>query len=84
MCFRGFRRGHWWLWWALLSAGSIAYLATIIVHWQVGYTSLKHLIPAYAGLGILWAGCALSREQLCWQDVLDLDGRTGASDPNNT
>ncbi|HSG69335.1 MAG TPA: hypothetical protein VLA12_02915 [Planctomycetaceae bacterium] len=64
----GFRRGHWWLWWALLTAGSVAYIATIIVHWQVGYTSLKHLSPAYAGLGMLWLGCALSREQLCRQE----------------
>ena len=61
----GFRRGHAWLWWALMLAGSTAYLATILVHWQVGYTSLHHLLPAYGGLGLLFAGGALSRQHLC-------------------
>ena len=33
----GFRRGQAWLWWALMIAGTIAYTATIAVHWTVGY-----------------------------------------------
>lgn len=61
----GFRRGNFWLWWALMAAGSVAYVATIAVHWHVGYTSLKHLLPAYGGLMMLLAGGALSREHLC-------------------
>jgi hypothetical protein len=61
----GFRRGNFWLWWALMAAGSVAYLATIAVHWHVGYTSLKHLLPAYGGLVMLIIGGALSREHLC-------------------
>jgi dihydroorotate dehydrogenase len=52
----GFRRGQAWLWWSLMLAGNVAYLSTMLVHWNVGYHSLKHLIPAYSGLGCLWAG----------------------------
>ena len=52
----GFRRGQAWLWWALMVAGSIAYVATIAVHWTVGYHALTHLLPAYGGLALLWAG----------------------------
>jgi dihydroorotate dehydrogenase len=52
----GFRRGQAWLWWALMLAGNIAYVSTFLVHWGVGYHSLKHLLPVYGGLGGLWAG----------------------------
>ena len=52
----GFRRGQAWLWWALMLAGNTAYCATILVHWVVGYDSMKHLLPAYGGLLWLWAG----------------------------
>lgn len=61
----GFRRGHAWLWWALVTAGSIAYIATILIHWHVGYTSLHHLLPAYAGLAMIALGGAFSRPHLC-------------------
>jgi dihydroorotate dehydrogenase len=63
----GFRRGHAWLWWALMTAGSIAYFTTIFVHWHVGYSSLKHLLPAYGGLALLVIGGIVSRPHLCWQ-----------------
>ncbi|MEQ8791933.1 MAG: hypothetical protein RIC55_37095 [Pirellulaceae bacterium] len=52
----GFRRGQAWLWWALMIAGDIAYIATIAVHWTVGYHALMHLLPAYGGLALLWLG----------------------------
>jgi hypothetical protein len=61
----GFRRGNAWLWWALVTAGTIAYIATICVHWHVGYTSLMHLLPAYAGLAMIAVGGALSYGHLC-------------------
>lgn len=61
----GFRRGNAWLWWALVTAGTIAYVATICVHWHVGYTSLMHLLPAYAGLAMIAVGGALSYQHLC-------------------
>lgn len=61
----GFRRGHAWLWWALMTAGSVAYVTTILVHWHVGYSSLKHLLPAYGGLAMLVSGGVLSRPHLC-------------------
>lgn len=64
----GFRRGQAWLWWALVSGGSIAYLCTITVHWCVGYTSLKHLLPAYFGLLGLWIGGALTFPHLVAQN----------------
>ena len=48
----GFRRGHAWLWWTLVIGGSFGFSCTIWIHIQVGYTSLKHLLPAYGGL--LW------------------------------
>ncbi len=60
----GFRRGTAWLWWAILLAGSVAYVSTIAVHLAVGYTSLKHLLPAYAGLGVLFLSSALSHAYL--------------------
>ncbi len=60
----GFRRGHAWLWWALVLGGTIAYGAAIAVHWHVGYVSLKHLIPAYSGMTTLWIGAILCREHL--------------------
>lgn len=64
----GFRRGQSWLWWALMIGGSIAYLCTILVHWAVGYNSLKHLLPAYGGLAWLWVGAALSYSHLVAPD----------------
>ncbi|MFN0054303.1 MAG: hypothetical protein ACKV0T_19175, partial [Planctomycetales bacterium] len=50
----GFQRGQAWLWWGLMSAGTLAFCATILVHWRVGYNSLMHLLPAYIGLEWLW------------------------------
>lgn len=52
----GFQRGQAWLWWALMLGGTVAYGATILVHWVVGYDALMHLLPAYGGLALLWAG----------------------------
>ena len=84
----GFRRGQAWLWWSLVVAGHIAYVATIGVHWHVGYLSLEHLIPAYAGLLLLWIGGALSYPYLCqrdaeherlWQEILGRARESGAS-----
>ena len=49
-------------------AGTIAYMATIVVHWAVGYTSLKHLLPAYGGLAWLWLGGVLSYQHLVGRD----------------
>ena len=52
----GFRRGQRWLWWSLMLSGTVAYVSTMLIHWEVGYHSLKHLLPAYGGLLWLWAG----------------------------
>jgi dihydroorotate dehydrogenase len=56
----GYRRGAAWLWWALQIAGLFAYLATIGVHWSVGYLHMEHLLPAYGGLALLELGSLLS------------------------
>jgi len=55
----GVRQGETWLWWMLAIAGSVGYVATLIIHLHVGYTSIDHLAPAVAGLGLLWLGLAL-------------------------
>ena len=71
----GFRRGAGWLWWALLIAGLLAYGSTIAVHHAVGYTSLKHLLPAYGGLLALLIGSWLSAP---W--MLDRPAVSGSKD----
>jgi hypothetical protein len=55
----GVRKGETWLWWMLGLAGTIGYALTLMIHLHVGYTSLDHLAPAVAGLGVLWLGLAL-------------------------
>jgi len=64
----GFRRGQAWLWWSLMLAGNVAYWATMLVHWKVGYDSLMHLLPAYGGLLLLWTGGGLSYRHLAARD----------------
>jgi hypothetical protein len=64
----GFRRGHTWLWRAVMAAGTIAYLTAIAVHMNVGYTSHKHLLPAYGGLVWLWAGGLFSYPYMAGRD----------------
>ena len=64
-CLWGWQQGRSWLWWGLLLTGNTAYLMTIVIHWYVGYTSLRHLLPAYGGLTVLWVAMALSRQWMC-------------------
>jgi dihydroorotate dehydrogenase len=52
----GFRRGAVWLWHSFLWSGLAAYAAAIGVHYVVGYVDIGHLLPAYAGLGLLLSG----------------------------
>jgi dihydroorotate dehydrogenase len=61
----GFRNGERWLWWTLLIAGIFPYASTIAVHGAVTYISLKHLLPAFAGLGLFLLSMALSYSYLC-------------------
>jgi dihydroorotate dehydrogenase len=61
----GFRRGSAWLWWSLLIGGVIAYAAAIGVHYAVGYLSVKHLLPAFGGLGLMLLGLAFAYPFLC-------------------
>jgi dihydroorotate dehydrogenase len=64
----GFRQGERWLWWAFLAAGVPAYLAAIGVHFEVGYTNLWHLTPAFAGLTVFVLGLVLSYPYLGQKD----------------
>jgi len=64
----GYRQGARWLWWTLLAAGIPSYASAIGVHLLVGYTNLWHLAPAFAGLGIFFAGLGLSYPYLCQSD----------------
>jgi dihydroorotate dehydrogenase len=66
----GFRRGAAWVWWSLTLAGMIAYSATIAVHLAVGYTSFRHLLPAYGGLAAIAAGSLLTAPFLLRQKKL--------------
>lgn len=61
----GFRRGNRWLWRALMAGGSLCYLMTLWIHWKVGYVSVRHLIPVYLGLAMLWTSGCLSYKHLC-------------------
>jgi hypothetical protein len=61
----GFRNGSAWLWWSMLIAGVSAYAAALGIHYTVGYMSLVHLLPAFAGLGLLLLGLGLSYSYLC-------------------
>lgn len=65
----GFARGERWLWWSLMLAGTFAYSATMQVHWAVGYHDPKHLLPAVAGLALLWAGGAASYAYVAGPDL---------------
>jgi dihydroorotate dehydrogenase len=65
----GFARGERWLWWSLMLAGTFAYSATMQVHWAVGYHDPKHLLPAIAGLALLWAGGAASYAYVAGPDL---------------
>jgi dihydroorotate dehydrogenase len=56
----GFRAGAGWLWWALLWAGNLAFGAAVGVHFVVGYTSVLHLAPAFAGWALWWCALGLS------------------------
>jgi dihydroorotate dehydrogenase len=60
----GFRNGSARLWWTMLVAGVSAYAAALGIHMTVGYTSFKHLLPAFGGLGIFLLGLGLSAEYL--------------------
>jgi dihydroorotate dehydrogenase len=64
----GYRRGAWWLWWAVLLGNVFAYGAAIGVHFAVGYTDWWHLLPAYAAIGIVAFGSVLSYPYLCQND----------------
>ena len=66
----GWQRGRRWLWYAFAAGGTVGYGATLGIHWWVGYTSLRHLIPAYAGLLSIWLALLLSMDWM-FEDAED-------------
>lgn len=79
----GWQAGRRWLWNTLLACGTVAYTTTILIHWYVGYTSLRHLLPAYAGLGVLWLAMWLSREWMTSALPADVSSRS-VNEPDAT
>jgi dihydroorotate dehydrogenase len=65
----GFRRGARWLWWTVFLAGLCGYGPALCIHYSVGYHSLWHLAPAWAGLGLFLTAMALSYPYLGGADA---------------
>jgi len=64
----GTRPGARGLWWALLISGLVGFGCAIGIHPIVGYTSLVHLAPAYAGAMAFLVGIALLYRPMCRVD----------------
>ncbi|KKI91655.1 dihydroorotate dehydrogenase [Bacillus sp. SA1-12] len=56
----GFREGEKWVWWSLFIGGIPAFLAGIITHFVIGYTTFIHLLPAYIAIILYVFGLILS------------------------
>lgn len=56
----GFRERAKWVWWSLFIGGIPAFLAGIITHFVIGYTTFSHLLPAYIACGLYVCGLLLS------------------------
>jgi dihydroorotate dehydrogenase len=59
----------------MLFAGVSAYAAALGIHLTVGYTSLMHLLPAFAGLVVFLLGLGLSFSYLCRDEGKSLANR---------
>ena len=46
----GIRQGARWLWWTLLLGGAPGFYAGFSVHFSIGYTDFRHLLPAIFAL----------------------------------
>ena len=68
----GWQRGRRWLWYALTVSGTVAYATTIVIHWCVGYTTLRHLLPAYGGLMFLWLAMLMAKEWM-FEDASNIE-----------
>jgi dihydroorotate dehydrogenase len=66
----GFRRGERWLWWTVFAAGLSGYGPAIAVHYVVGYHSLWHLAPAWAGFALFLFAMAASYSHLCARETV--------------
>jgi hypothetical protein len=55
-----FREAARWLWWTLLVAGVVGFVAALGVHVTVGYLDIEHLAPAGIAVVLFWLGLVLS------------------------
>ncbi|TDL34230.1 dihydroorotate dehydrogenase [Jeotgalibacillus sp. S-D1] len=56
----GFREGECWVWNTLAIGAPPAFIAGLVTHFVIGYTSFYHLFPAYVLVVIYAAGLILS------------------------
>jgi len=63
----GFRQGARWIWWTLLLAGIPGFVAGVGTHFEVGYTDLWHLSPAFLAFLLYAVGLILLFPYLCQQ-----------------
>jgi dihydroorotate dehydrogenase len=61
----GFRQGTHWVWWTLAGAGICEFIASVAIHWAVGYTNVWHLTPTFLAALPYALGLALSYPYLC-------------------
>lgn len=55
----GVQQGKSWLWWMFLFGGLPGFVAGFWVHWDIGYTDVVHLVPAYFAFMLYVAGLIL-------------------------
>jgi hypothetical protein len=61
----GFRQGEGWVWWMLFIGGLPGFLATMCIHFAIGYTNVWHLLPAYIACAMFVAALCFSYRYLC-------------------
>jgi hypothetical protein len=61
----GFRQGEGWFWWTLLISGLPAFIATLAIHYFIGYTNQMHLAPIYIGFAMYACALWLTYPYLC-------------------
>ena len=60
----GWRRGERWVWWSLLIGCASGTAPAVAVHFAIGYTSFKHLLPLYIVVLVTVLALALSNPYL--------------------
>jgi hypothetical protein len=61
----GWRRGEAWVWWTLAGAAAAGFAPAVIIHGDIRYTSLEHLLPVYVGIAFSTIALVLAHPYLC-------------------